>query len=64
MDAKTIRKIIADLNDRQSHLRARLRRISDERADIHIEMAQNERALWQWYEALEETEGERLDGTT
>ena len=61
MDAKTIRKIIADLNDRQSHLGAKLRRISDERADIQIEMAQNERALWQWYEALEleETEGER-----
>ena len=59
MDAKTIRSIIADLNDRQTHLAARLRRIGDERADIQIEMVLNERALWQWYEALEETEGER-----
>ena len=59
MDAKTIRSIIADLNDRQSHLAARLRRMDDERADIQIEMAQNERALWQWYEALGEIDNEK-----
>lgn len=61
MDAKTIRKIIAELNDRQSHLAAKLKRIDDEKLEMQAEMALNERALWQWYEALEEidNEGER-----
>lgn len=56
MDAKTIRSIIASLNDRQSHLAARLRRMDDEKLEMQAEMALNERALWQWYEALEEAD--------
>lgn len=58
MDAKTVRSIIADLNDRQSHLMARLRRMDDEKLEMQAEMALNERALWQWYEALGEIENE------
>lgn len=56
MDAKTIRSIIDDLNDRQSHLAAKLKRIDDEKLEMQAEMALNERALWQWYEALEEAD--------
>lgn len=61
MDAKTICSIIDDLNDRQSHLVAKLKRIDDEKLEMQAEMALNERALWQWYEALEEIDngGER-----
>lgn len=56
MDAKTIRTIIADINDRQSHLMAKLRRIDDERPQIEAELALNEQALEKWAEALEVAE--------
>ena len=56
MDAKTIRKIIADLNDRQAHLLARLRRISDEKLEIEAEVTSIKRALIGWNGALIEIE--------
>lgn len=61
MDAKTIRSIIADINDRQSHLMAKLKRMDDERPQIEAELALNERALEKWAEALEiESEKETI----
>lgn len=56
MDAKTIRSIITDINDRQSHLMAKLRRMDDERPQIEAELALNEQALEKWAEALEVAE--------
>lgn len=52
MDAKTVRSIIADLNDRQTQLMAKLKRMDDDRPEIQAELALNEQALDKWYEAL------------
>lgn len=59
MDAKTVRSIIADINDRQSQLMAKLKRMDNERPEAEAEMAQNEQALDKWYEALGEIQNEK-----
>lgn len=59
MTAKDIEKIIASLTQRQSDLGDVLKQADTMRFEAQIEMAQNERAIWQWLETLETTEGER-----
>lgn len=59
MTATEIEKIIASLTQRQLDLGDVIKRANSEKLEAQIEMAQNERAIWQWLETLEDTEGER-----
>lgn len=59
MTSKDIEKIIASLTQRQSDLSDVLKQADTMRFEAQIEMAQNERAIWQWLETLETTEWER-----